>query len=87
MQYIGIHNIECFISDCSKSRFCLLEAINGNGLAFFMLANLLTGFVNFSMETIFIPPNIAYCVLVGYMLVLSLTSAFLDAYKINLKFW
>ncbi|CAK9786011.1 unnamed protein product [Cutaneotrichosporon oleaginosum] len=44
----------------------LLDAINANGLAVFLLANLGTGLVNISMETMFAPDWLAMGVLVTY---------------------
>lgn len=48
----------------------LLEAVNRNGLVIFLLANVLTGLVNLSMETIYAEDLTAYIILVGYMGVL-----------------
>lgn len=44
----------------------LLDAINANGLAVFLLANLGTGLVNVSMQTMFAPDWLAMGVLVTY---------------------
>jgi phosphatidylinositol glycan class W len=44
----------------------LLEAINKNGLAVFLVANLLTGLVNVSMRTMYVGDRTAVLVLVAY---------------------
>ncbi|KAF8323894.1 hypothetical protein DL93DRAFT_2222776 [Clavulina sp. PMI_390] len=44
----------------------LLEAINKNGLMVFLLANVLTGLVNLSLQTMFAPDNVAMAVLTVY---------------------
>jgi len=43
-----------------------LEAINANGLAVFLVANLLTGLVNLSMQTMHMDDARSMVVLVGY---------------------
>ncbi|KAL1925212.1 uncharacterized protein VTP21DRAFT_95 [Calcarisporiella thermophila] len=45
----------------------LLSALNANGLAVFLVANVMTGLVNFSIHTLRTPPLQAYWVLVGYL--------------------
>ena len=44
----------------------LLEAINANGLAVFLAANLLTGLVNISMRTMYVGDRTGMGVLVVY---------------------
>ncbi len=44
----------------------LLEAINENGLAIFLAANLLTGLINLSMKTMYADDFTSMIVLVGY---------------------
>lgn len=44
----------------------LLEAININGLAVFLIANVMTGIVNISMETMYADARTSMLVLVGY---------------------
>jgi len=46
----------------------LLEAINRNGLAVFLAANLLTGFINLSVHSIFLPARPALALLLAYAL-------------------
>ena len=65
----------------------LLDAVNQNGLLYFLLANLLTGGVNFSMETIHAGPQTAYTVLVCYLLTVCGTAAWLHAHRVKVKYW
>lgn len=44
----------------------LLEAVNTNGLAVFLVANVLTGLVNVSMQTMYLDARTSMLVLVGY---------------------
>ena len=48
----------------------LLEAINKNGLAVFLAANLLTGLINVSIRTMYVSDRMAIIVLVAYSSVL-----------------
>ena len=49
----------------------LMEAINKNGLAVFLAANLLTGLINVSIRTMYVGDRIAIVVLVAYSAALS----------------
>jgi phosphatidylinositol glycan class W len=44
----------------------LLEAINANGLVIFLVANLLTGFVNLSIKTMYAGNGLSMAVLLAY---------------------
>lgn len=48
----------------------LLEAINKNGLAVFLAANLLTGLINVAIRTMYVSDRLAIVVLVAYSSVL-----------------
>ncbi|CAG8443742.1 23675_t:CDS:2 [Dentiscutata erythropus] len=48
----------------------IIEAVNSNGLAVFLLANLLTGLVNLSIRTLFVNDSLAGCILAGYMFII-----------------
>jgi len=48
-----------------------MEAINKNGLAVFLAANLLTGLINVSIRTMYVGDRIAIVVLVAYSAALS----------------
>ncbi|PRP89392.1 hypothetical protein PROFUN_01255 [Planoprotostelium fungivorum] len=65
----------------------IIEAINYNGLAMFMLANLSTGVVNLSIKTIYYDDLSASVILLGYLLFVSLVSILLYRKRIQLKFW
>lgn len=62
-----------------------LEAINRNGLAVFLLANLLTGAVNMSINTLDALPATAIAVLAAYALTIAATAAFLHSKRLYIK--
>ncbi|XP_067001177.2 uncharacterized protein [Anabrus simplex] len=61
----------------------LLEAVNYNGLGFFLLANLCTGLVNLYIKTLFIGPALSVFIVAVYMLVVCLCTFIL--YRIGCK--
>ncbi|KAM3425411.1 GPI-anchored wall transfer protein [Cercospora zeina] len=63
----------------------VMRAYNRNGLAIFLLANLLTGLVNMTMPTIHMADMPAMAVLVSYMAVLTGVALALDHYNISIK--
>lgn len=63
----------------------ILEAINYNGLLYFLLANILTGFVNMSCDTLLVSPLYSLLILVVYLHVTSIVIGGLYVHKINLK--
>lgn len=65
----------------------ILTAINYNGLAFFLGANLLTGLVNIVFQTLLVDRAVAILILIVYMLILLGITTFLYLYKIQLKIW
>ncbi len=50
---------------------CLWCRINSKGLWFFLLSNILTGMVNFSLPTIDLEDSLATLLLIGYSFVLA----------------
>ncbi|XP_070564066.1 phosphatidylinositol-glycan biosynthesis class W protein-like [Ptychodera flava] len=70
-----------------ESKFCLLAAINRNQLLYFLLANILTGVVNMTMQTILQPPNIGLVAVSCYMYVLGFFLVILHAMNITTKVW
>lgn len=64
---------------------CVVSAIDYNQLVFFLLANLMTGLVNISINTLHTPPSIALCVLTIYMTLLVAIAIILHRYNIKLK--
>lgn len=65
----------------------LMQAINRNQLFIFLVANLLVGLVNFSIQTIYASNWAAIGVVTSYMMVLCGFAATLHAFNINIKFW
>ncbi|KAI0392335.1 GPI-anchored wall transfer protein 1 [Xylariaceae sp. FL0594] len=63
----------------------VIRAFNRNGLALFLLANLLTGLVNMTVPTLDVKQEQAMGILVGYASVLSLVAVVLDHWNISLK--
>ncbi|CAK3759462.1 GPI-anchored wall transfer 1 [Lecanosticta acicola] len=63
----------------------VMRAFNRNGLAIFLLANLLTGLVNMTLSTIHMSDVGAMTVLVPYMGVLCAVALALDHYNISIK--
>ncbi|ROT40016.1 GWT1-domain-containing protein [Sodiomyces alkalinus F11] len=69
--------------DTATSR--VLHAYNRNGLAVFLLANLLTGLVNLTVPTLDAGPVATMAILVAYTGTLTAVALGLDAYDISLK--
>lgn len=63
----------------------ILRAYNRNGLAVFLLANLLTGLVNMTLPTLTAGPVTSIGILVVYSAVLTAVAVALDAYNITIK--
>ncbi|KAJ7953442.1 GPI-anchored wall transfer protein [Quillaja saponaria] len=65
----------------------LEEAFNRNLLTTFLLANVLTGLINLSVNTLFASSATALCILLVYAYVLSTVIGIADFYGVKLKFW
>ncbi|KAK0391993.1 hypothetical protein NLU13_1491 [Sarocladium strictum] len=63
----------------------VLRAFNRNGLALFLLANLLTGLVNLTVPTLDVGPAVTMAILVGYTALLTGVALGLDACNISIK--
>ena len=50
---------------------CFISAVNRNQLLFFLLSNVLTGMVNFSIKTIFCTPLKGFVIVGIYLMVLN----------------
>lgn len=65
----------------------IMSGINYNGLAFFLFANLLTGLINLTNQTLLIDTIPAIVIIFCYMLVLCSITTFLYLKQIKLKVW
>jgi hypothetical protein len=65
----------------------ILEAVNYNGLAFFLVANLMTGLVNLLFQTMLLDTFTSVTIIVYNMLVICVLMVFLYVNKIKLKIW
>lgn len=63
----------------------VLRAYNRNGLALFLLANLMTGLVNMTVPTLDVEPVASLAILVAYSTALTAVAVALDAYNIHIK--
>ncbi|KAF5017771.1 hypothetical protein F66182_10278 [Fusarium sp. NRRL 66182] len=63
----------------------VVRAYNRNGLAIFLSANLLTGLVNMTVNTLDATPITTMGILVAYMATVTGVALALDAYNINIK--
>jgi len=63
----------------------VLRAFNRNGLAVFLVANLLTGLVNMTVRTLDVGPMPTMGILAGYMAAVTAFAVALDAYDISIK--
>ncbi|KAL6183644.1 hypothetical protein ACLB2K_045055 [Fragaria x ananassa] len=63
------------------------EAYNRNLLAIFLLANLLTGLINFLVDTLFASTVKALSVMIAYAFMLTFIPGLLDFCGIRVKFW
>ena len=65
---------------------CFIAAVNRNQLVYFLLANVLTGLVNFCVQTIFCSPLKGFLVVGTYLLLLNLLISVLHLQEKTLKF-
>ena len=72
-------------NEVEKATSQVIKAFNRNGLAIFLLANLMTGFVNMTLDTLTTGPLAATMVLLGYAAVLTTVVLSLDHWKVSLK--
>ncbi|KAI3324734.1 GPI-anchored wall transfer protein 1 [Xylariaceae sp. AK1471] len=63
----------------------VLRAYNRNGLALFLLANLMTGLVNMTVPTLDVGPAVSMGILVGYATILTIIAVALDAWNLSIK--
>ena len=79
----GDRSLERRESEKATSR--VLKAFNRNGLAIFLLANLLTGLVNLTLDTLSMSQTGAMAVLVGYGTLLTTIAIGLDDWNLSIK--
>ena len=63
----------------------VMQAFNRNGLALFLLANLLTGLINMTMPTLHMSDTGAMITLVSYIAVVCGVGLALDHYDVSIK--
>ncbi|KAJ8125915.1 hypothetical protein O1611_g7723 [Lasiodiplodia mahajangana] len=63
----------------------VLRAYNRNGLALFLIANLMTGLVNMTVPTLDVGPAVSMGILVGYAAVITAIAVALDAWNVSIK--
>lgn len=63
----------------------VVRAYNRNGLASFLIANLLTGLVNMTINTLEVTPLITVSILIAYSLSVTGVAVLLDLYDISIK--
>ncbi|MCJ1391854.1 Glucosaminyl phosphatidylinositol (GlcN-PI) nositol acylation protein [Xylographa bjoerkii] len=63
----------------------VLKSYNRNGLAIFLLANLMTGLINLTVKTIEVNIGTAMAILLGYAAVVTTVAIALDAKNISIK--
>lgn len=85
LQVLAIIMLSDFIS--GSKLFLLEEAFNQNLLGSFLLANVLTGLVNLSINTLFVPSAFALAILLVYAFTLFASVGSLYFCSIKLKFW
>ncbi|KAL1890110.1 Glucosaminyl phosphatidylinositol (GlcN-PI) nositol acylation protein [Ceratocystis pirilliformis] len=71
------------IHDAATSR--LFRAINRNGLAIFLVANLLTGLVNMTVPTLTTSAGLSMAILIGYTGAVSAVALALDHFNITIR--
>ncbi|KAK7317764.1 hypothetical protein RJT34_02258 [Clitoria ternatea] len=85
LQLLSILSLADLIPGSKTSR--LEEAFNRNLLATFLLANILTGFINLSVDTLSASSITAVVILLTYAYILSIVIGTADYFGIKLKFW
>lgn len=65
----------------------ILQAINYNGLAFFLIANLFTGIVNVCFQTMLLGTPASILIITYYTFLLNVIMVFLFVNKFKLKIW
>ena len=64
---------------------CIISALDYNQLLFFLLANIFTGAVNVSFDTLHTSPTLSLAILMLYMMLLCTCSVLLHWFRIKIK--
>lgn len=73
--------------DHTKYTPLIYEALNYNGLAFFLIANVMTGAINLTFQTMLMSQTASLIIITYYGFTLMLVMVFLYVNKIRMKFW
>lgn len=73
--------------DHTKYTPLIYEAMTYNGLAFFLIANLMTGAINLMFQTMLMSQTASLIIITYYQFTIMLVMVFLYVNKIRLKFW
>ena len=71
------------IDECAT--LCTANGASTDMLATFLVANVATGLVNFSVNSITVPPGPSLAIILGYMFVVSLFAFVCDRYSLRIK--
>ena len=82
---LGLQLIDGVISGNSAESPDILASINRNQLALFLLANVMTGLVNMSLNTLETPNVHSFSILVAYVFAVVLSAHYLNAFNITIK--
>ena len=88
VSFPGVHKVLEKTSEAkvvAKATSKVLKAFNRNGLAIFLLANLMTGLINLNVKTLEVSRERAIAVLVGYAGILTTVAIILNARNISVK--
>ncbi|EGW33380.1 GPI-anchored wall transfer protein 1 [Spathaspora passalidarum NRRL Y-27907] len=82
---LGYNLIDKLVTKNNTHSSYLLEAVNNNGLLLFLVANLLTGLVNMSVNTLAMDRMMSFAILLIYTLVFTAIAAVLHNHKVYIK--
>ncbi|KAI4369933.1 hypothetical protein MLD38_018324 [Melastoma candidum] len=85
LQWLAILMLSDYVPGSSSP--ILEDAFNRNLLASFLVANVLTGLVNLSFDTLFASTTTALLILSAYLYLLSVIAGTLEFYGVRSKFW
>ena len=71
--------------ECERATSGILKAFNRNGLAIFLLANLLTGLVNLTLDTLSMDRLESMTILAAYVFIVTAVAVALDMWDLSVK--